>query len=38
MNNQEFKVRPQIVNVNSDDPVFYPFNNKTSQELMKQDT
>ena len=25
MTNQECKVRPQIVNVNSDEPVFYPF-------------
>ena len=25
MNNQECKVRPQIVNVNSDEPVFDPF-------------
>ena len=28
MNNQEFKVRPEIVNVNSDEPVFYPFSIK----------
>ena len=25
MNNQECKVRPETVNVNSDEPVFYPF-------------
>ena len=25
MNNQECKVRPQIVNVNGDDAVFFPF-------------
>ena len=31
MNNQECKVRLQIVNVNSDEPVFYPFNIKTSK-------
>ena len=30
-NNQECKVRPQIVNVNSDDPVFYPFSIETSK-------
>ena len=30
-NGQECKVRPQIVNVNSDEPVFYPFNTKTSK-------
>ena len=29
MNNQECKVRPQIVNVNGDDPVFVPFSIKT---------
>ena len=31
MNNQECKVRPEIVNVNSNEPVFYPFNIKTSK-------
>ena len=31
MNNQECKVRPQIVNVNSEDPVFFPFSIKTSK-------
>ena len=25
MNNQDCKVKPQIVSVNSDDPVFFPF-------------
>ena len=25
MNNQEGKVRPEIVNINSNEPVFYPF-------------
>ena len=25
MNNQEYKVRPEIINVNSNEPVFYPF-------------
>ena len=30
-NNQECRVRPQIVNVNSDDTVFYPFSIKTSK-------
>ena len=30
MNNQECKVRPEIVNV-SDEPVFYPFGIKTSK-------
>ena len=31
MNNQECKVRPEIVNVDSDEPVFYPFSIKTSK-------
>ena len=31
MTNQESKVRPKIVNVNSDEPVFYPFSIKTSK-------
>ena len=29
--NHECKVRPQIVNVNSNEPVFYPFSIKTSR-------
>ena len=31
MNNQACKVRPEIINVNSDEPVFYPFSIKTSK-------
>ena len=31
MNNQEHKVRPQVGNVNSDEPVFFPFSIKTSK-------
>ena len=31
MNNQACKVRPEIVNVNSNEPVFYPFIIKTSK-------
>ena len=31
MNNQECKARSQIVNVNSNDPIFYPFSIKTSK-------
>ena len=31
MNNQECKVRPQVVNVNSEEPVFYPFSIDTSK-------
>ena len=30
MTNQECKVRPQIVNIDSDEPVFYSFSIKTS--------
>ena len=29
--NEECKVRPEIVNVNSDEPVFYPFSIKTNK-------
>ena len=31
MENQECKVRPEIINVNSNEPVFYPFSIKTSK-------
>ena len=31
MNNQECKIRPQIVHVNSEEPVFFPFSIKTSK-------
>ena len=31
MNNQEWKARPEIVNFNSNEPVFYPFSIKTSK-------
>ena len=31
MNNQECKVRPEIVNVNSDEPVFFPFSIRASK-------
>ena len=31
MTNQKCKVRPEIVDVNSDEPVFYPFSIKTSK-------
>ena len=30
-NNQECNVRPEIINVNSDEPVFCPFSIKTSK-------
>ena len=31
MKNQECKTRPQVVNVNSNNPIFYPFTIKTSK-------
>ena len=31
MNNQECKVRPDIVNVNSNEPIFCPFSIRTSR-------
>ena len=31
MNNQECKTRPQFVNVNGDEPVFFPFSIETSK-------
>ena len=31
MKNQECKVRPEIININSDNPIFYPFSLKTNQ-------
>ena len=31
MINQECKVRPEIINITSDEPVFYPFSLKTSK-------
>ena len=30
MNNQKCKTRPQLINVNRDEPVFFPFSIKTS--------
>ena len=31
MNNQECKVRPHVVNINGNDPVFFPYIIKTSK-------
>ena len=31
MKNKECKTRPQVVNVNSNNPIFYPFSIKTSK-------
>ena len=30
INNQECKVRPEIININSNEPLFYPFSVKIS--------
>ena len=35
INNKECKVRPEVVNVNSNEPVFYPFCIKTRKSLCK---
>ena len=31
MNNQECKARPEIINVNSNNTIFYPFSIKTNK-------
>ena len=31
MNNQAYKIRPEIININSNEPVFSPFSIKTSK-------
>ena len=31
INNQECKIRPQVININGDEPVFFPFSIKTSK-------
>ena len=31
MKNQECKIRPEIINVNSNEPIFYPFSIKTNK-------
>ena len=31
MKNQECKVRPEIVHINSNDPIFHPFSIKTNK-------
>ena len=33
MINQECRIRPQIVNVNGDDPLFFPFSIKTREYI-----
>ena len=32
MNNQVCEVRPEIINVNSNEPIFYPFSIKTRKD------
>ena len=34
MNNQECKTRPQVINVNGDEPVFFPFSIETSNVVV----
>ena len=31
MKNQECKTRPEVININSNDPIFYPFNIKVNK-------
>ena len=31
VNNQEFKTRPQVLNVNGNEPVFFPFSIETNK-------
>ena len=31
MKNQECKTRPHVININSNNPIFYPFSIKTSK-------
>ena len=31
INNQDCKVRPEIVNINSSEPIFYPYSIRTSK-------
>ena len=31
MKNQECKIKPEIINVDNDEPIFYPFRVKTSK-------
>ena len=36
MNNQECKIRAEIINVNSDNPLFYPYSIEINKELMSR--
>ena len=33
MNNQECKVRPEIININTNEPLFYPYSIKINRLL-----
>ena len=33
MNNQQFKLRPEIININSKEPYFYPYSVKISKYI-----
>ena len=35
MNNQECKVRPKIIDINSNNPMFYPFSIKVNKCMQK---
>ena len=35
MNNQECKTRPQVINVNGDEPVFFPFSIETTIRMQQ---
>ena len=31
MKNQEYKIRPEVININSNNPIFYPFSIKINK-------
>ena len=31
MNNQEFKIRPEMINLNANEPLFYPYSIKINK-------
>ena len=33
MNNQQFKLRPEIININSKEPYFYPYSVKITKYI-----
>ena len=36
MNNQECKIRPEIISINTNEPVFYPYNIKIKKIMQRQ--